>query len=233
MIAKPNAGPLPVVVLVSGRGSNLQALLQACQQGLPLDILAVICNQAGAPALALAKTHGIKTFILTKKDYPERSTYDQALAEIIDGMAPRLIVLAGFMRLLSTEFVNRYLGRLINIHPSLLPAFPGLDTHAKALAAGVHEHGASVHYVIPEVDAGPVIAQVRVPVKKDDTPESLSRRVLQQEHRLYPATLQLIWEGRVQWHEGKALLDGAALSRPLQLNSQGKAEFSNRDTAQF
>ncbi len=217
--------PLPVVILVSGRGSNLEALIAARDRGLPIAILAVICDHADAPALALARAQSIPTQVLSKAAHPDRTDYDAALARMIDALHPRLIVLAGFMRLLSTDFVNRYLGKLINIHPSLLPAFPGLHTHRRALEARVKEHGASVHFVIPAMDAGPIVSQVRVPVLANDTADTLAQRVLSQEHRLYPATLRLLWEARVQWHQGRVLFDGQVLESPLQLTAAENDHF--------
>ncbi len=204
---------LPIVILVSGRGSNLQAILQAvAAPALPIEIRAVISNRPDAPALALAQAAGVPTQTLDHTAYPDRQRFDAALQTAIDRHAPALVVLAGFMRILSPGFVNHYRGRILNIHPSLLPAYPGLDTHRRALKDGVHEHGASVHFVTPAVDGGPVVLQARVPVLPDDTAATLAARVLEQEHRIYPQALRWFAEGRLRLageppHE-YALLDG-------------------------
>ncbi|MFZ5473575.1 MAG: phosphoribosylglycinamide formyltransferase, partial [Pseudomonadota bacterium] len=152
---------MKAVILISGRGSNMEALLRA---GLPVEFTAVISNKPQAPGLAIARELGVKTAVLEHEGHPSRAAYDAKLAELIDAHQADLICLAGFMRILSDDFVNRYAGRLINIHPSLLPAFTGLDTHARALAAGVKLHGCTVHYVTPELDVGPIIVQAAVPV---------------------------------------------------------------------
>lgn len=186
---------MKVVVLISGRGSNMEALLRA---GLPVEFAAVISNKAEAKGLAVARELGVETAVVNHKDYPSREAYDAKLAEVIDGYGADLVCLAGFMRILSDGFVNRYAGRMINIHPSLLPAFTGLDTHARAIAAGVKLHGCTVHYVTPELDAGPIVVQAAVPVLEDDTPDSLGARVLEQEHRIYPLAVRWIAEGRVE-----------------------------------
>lgn len=183
-----------VVVLISGRGSNLRALLQA---ELPVAFACVISNRADAGGLAIAQAHGVPTQVLEHQGYADRAAYDGALARAIDAHAPDLVVLAGFMRVLTEDFVRRYQGRMINIHPALLPAFPGLNTHARALAAGVRVHGCTVHFVTPEVDAGPIIAQAAVPVRASDSVETLAARVLRQEHRLFPAVLRWFAQGRV------------------------------------
>lgn len=211
------AAALPVVILISGRGSNMQALLAARDQGLAIDVRAVISSDPEAPGLALARAAGVDTAVVPHRDYPDREQYDQALARCIDDYQPALVVLAGFMRILTPGLVNHYLGRMINIHPSLLPEFPGLNTHRRALEAGVQRHGASVHYVTPEVDGGPVVAQVSVPVLATDTPETLAARVLAQEHRLYVKVLQWIASGVVRWHDGIVLYQGKPLQTPVQI----------------
>ena len=172
---------MAVVVLISGRGSNLQAFLEA---GLPVS--AVICNVPGAAGLALAAQRGVPARVVPHKDFASREAFDAALAKEIDRFSPRLVALAGFMRLLTPGFVQRYRDRMLNIHPSLLPAFPGLDTHARALAAGVKLHGCSVHFVTAELDHGPIVAQAAIPVRRGDTAASLAQRVLRQEHVIYP-----------------------------------------------
>lgn len=209
-----------VVVLISGRGSNLGALLEA---DLPVHYACVISSRANAAGLDIAAARGVPTAVVAGRDYPERAAYDAALAARIDACAPDLVILAGFMRVLGEDFVRHYAGRMINIHPALLPAFPGLDTHARALVAGVRLHGCTVHFVTPEVDAGPIIAQAAVPVRADDTPDTLAARVLRQEHRLYPRVVRWFAEGRVMPRaDGRVALrldgdDGedAALVSPL------------------
>ena len=216
MSASSAARPLPVVILVSGRGSNMEAILEACAGGLAVEVRAVISNRADAPALAVAARYGVPTQVLSREQWPQRDAYDQALARAIDQFSPAYVVLAGFMRILTTAFVEHYAGRLINIHPSLLPAFPGLQTHQRALDAGAREHGASVHFVVAEVDAGPVIAQARVAVQVNETAQQLAQRVLAREHSLYPAVLALLQAGRVTWNGGKILFDQQPLTAPLQ-----------------
>jgi len=176
---------MSVVVLISGRGSNMQALLDA---GIPVS--AVISNEADAAGLAVAARRGVATGVVEHRRFATHEAFDAALAAEIDRHGPRLVALAGFMRVLTPGFVARYAGRLVNIHPSLLPEFPGLDTHARALAAGVKRHGCTVHFVTAELDHGPIIAQASVPVLPGDTPDTLAARVLQQEHQLYPRAIR-------------------------------------------
>jgi phosphoribosylglycinamide formyltransferase-1 len=183
-----------VVILISGRGSNMQALLAA---NLPVEFACVISNRPDAAGLVFAQKHGVATAVVDHKAYPDRIAFDAALAAEIDRHAPDVVILAGFMRVLTDDFVRRYAGRMINIHPALLPAFPGLHTHARALQAGVKLHGCTVHYVTPEVDGGPIIVQAAVPVLADDTPASLAARVLRQEHRIFPQAVAWIAAGRV------------------------------------
>jgi phosphoribosylglycinamide formyltransferase-1 len=185
-----------IVILISGRGSNMEALVRAASaEHWPARIAAVISNRPDAAGLAFAAAHGITTAVVPSKDYPNRNAFDAALQAVIDAFAPDLLVLAGFLRILTPEFVGHYAGRMVNIHPSLLPAFPGLDTHRRALESGVGEHGATVHIVTAELDHGPILAQVRVPVLPGDTAETLAARVLEQEHLLYPqAVLRCIEE---------------------------------------
>jgi phosphoribosylglycinamide formyltransferase 1 len=210
------AGKLPVVVLISGRGSNLQALLDAARSGeLPIEIRAVISNRPGVQGLERARAAGVRTEVLDHTQFPDRRGFDAALQTLIDSHAPGLVIMAGFMRILTPELVEHYTGRMINIHPSLLPAFPGLDTHRRALEAGVPEHGASVHFVTDEVDGGPVIVQARVPVLGGDTPERLAARVLEQEHRIFPLAARWYAEGRLRLQAGRVVLDGCALSEPV------------------
>jgi phosphoribosylglycinamide formyltransferase 1 len=213
------ASPLPLVVLLSGRGSNFQALLRAIRAGrLHAEIRAVISNRPEAAGLAIADQAGISTAVVNHRDYGDRESYDAALQTTIDVHDPALVVLAGFMRILTPAFVHHYEGRLINIHPSLLPCFRGLDTHARALREGVREHGASVHFVTEELDGGPVFLQARVPVLPGDTAELLAQRVLKEEHRLYPAAVELIASGRIRWQDHRAWFDGKPLEKPLLLD---------------
>jgi phosphoribosylglycinamide formyltransferase-1 len=198
------------VILISGRGSNMEALLRA---DLPVEFAAVISNRPEAGGLAIARDLGVDTVVLDHRRYGDRAAFDAALAEEIDRRGAELVCLAGFMRVLTAGFVQRYHGRMLNIHPALLPAFPGLDTHARALAAGVKLHGCTVHFVTPEVDAGPIVVQAAVPVRDDDTPERLAARVLVQEHRIYPMAVRWFAEGRLRWTaDGRVRLD--ALSQP-------------------
>jgi phosphoribosylglycinamide formyltransferase-1 len=209
-------GRLPVVVLISGRGSNLKAILDATASGLPAEVRCVISNRPGAGGLTHAAGAGVPTEVVDHTRFANREAFDAALTQAIDRHSPALVALAGFMRVLGPEFVRHYRGRLINIHPALLPAFPGLDTHRRAIEAGVPEHGASVHFVTEEVDAGPVILQARVPVLPGDTPEVLAARVLEQEHRIYPEAVRWFAEGRVRLEGTRVLLDG----RPVDLPSR-------------
>ena len=206
MSGSPRGG---VVVLVSGRGSNLQAIINAITHGeLAAEIRAVISSEPDAPALARARTAGISTHVINRRDFPTRDQFDHALMQRIEAYQPRLVVLAGFMRILGKAFIDHYTGRLINIHPSLLPAFPGLDTHERALQSGAKVHGASVHFVTHEVDGGPVIIQAAVPVLPDDVPETLAERVLMEEHRIYPLAIGWFLSGRLSIENQRVLLDG-------------------------
>ena len=208
--------PLAVVVLISGRGSNLQALIDAAaQRRMHAELRAVISNDARAAGLTRAAAAGLHTLIVEHRAFASRQAFDDALARCIDAFTPALLVLAGFMRVLTPRFVQHYPGRLINIHPSLLPLFPGLDTHRRALAAGVLEHGASVHFVTPQLDGGPVIAQARVPVHPGDDPDALAARVLEREHQLLPTVVEWFARGRITLgaHD-QILFDGQALLEP-------------------
>ncbi len=188
---------LPIVVLISGSGSNLQSIIDAAREDLPVTIRAVISNKLDAYGLTRAHEAGIATEVLDHKEFPDRESYDAALQHLIDNYQPGLVVLAGFMRILTDDFVRHYAGRMMNIHPSLLPKYRGLNTHARAIEAGDSEAGCTVHFVTPELDAGPPILQARVPVHPDDSPESLAARVLEQEHRIYPEAIRLFAEGKV------------------------------------
>ncbi len=192
-----------IVILISGRGSNMEAVVRAARsEGWPARVAAVISNRADAGGLAFAAAHGIPTAVVPSKNYPDRASFDAALQHEIDRFAPDLVVLAGFMRILTAPFVAHYEGRMLNIHPSLLPAYPGLDTHRKALEAGEREHGATVHFVTAELDHGPMVAQARVPVLPGDTEDSLAARVLAEEHKLYPYAVRLFIEDRLSIEQG-------------------------------
>ncbi|MEG0968749.1 MAG: phosphoribosylglycinamide formyltransferase [Pseudomonas sp.] len=202
-----------VVVLLSGTGSNLQALIDSVRTGdSPVRIRAVISNRADAYGLQRARDAGIDTAVLDHKAFEGREAFDAALVELIDGYQPQLVVLAGFMRILSGGFVRHYQGRLLNIHPSLLPKYKGLHTHQRALEAGDTEHGCSVHFVTEELDGGPLVVQAVIPVELDDTPERLAHRVHSQEHQIYPLAVRWFAEGRLRLGEHGALLDGQPLA---------------------
>ncbi len=192
-----------VVALISGRGSNMQALLDA---GIPLA--AVISNRPDAKGLALAAARGVPTRVVDHRAFPSREAFDEALAREIDRFEPSLVVLAGFMRVLTPAFVERYAGRMLNIHPSLLPAYPGLETHARALAEGAKEHGCTVHFVTSQLDHGPIVIQAKVRVHPGDTPEVLAARVLRQEHVIYPRAVRWFLEGKLQIRDGKVFVQG-------------------------
>ncbi|MGK0674317.1 MAG: phosphoribosylglycinamide formyltransferase [Halothiobacillaceae bacterium] len=183
-----------IVVLISGQGSNLQALIDAERRGElgGGHIVAVISNRADAFGLERARKAGIPTEVIRHEDFPERADFDAALMDRIDTYRPKLVVLAGFMRILTPAFVHHYAGHLINIHPSLLPKYPGMNTHARAIEAGEAEHGATVHFVTEDVDAGPIILQGRVPVLPNDTPQTLQQRVHTIEHQIYPAAVRML-----------------------------------------
>ncbi len=204
-----------VVCLISGRGSNLEAILRAAhvehwESDAGLRVAAVLSDRPGVRGLQVARDAGVPTLVLDHANFPSRPLFDQALADRIDAHEPSLVVLAGFMRVLTPAFVTRFRGRLLNIHPSLLPAFPGLHTHRRALQAGVRLHGATVHFVSDELDGGPIIAQAAVPVKPDDSEASLAARVLQQEHVLLPRCVRWVGTGRVRLQDGRIVLNGVA-----------------------
>ena len=218
-----NNRPLSIVVLISGRGSNLQSIVDATAGGeLPVEIRAVISNVPGALGLERARQAGIEAVTLDHRRFEDRESFDAALARLIDRYHPGLVVLAGFMRILTPGFVEHYRGRMLNIHPSLLPAFQGLHTHARAIEAGATEHGASVHFVTEELDGGPVIAQARVPVLPGDDPDTLAARVLEQEHVLYPAVIRWFAEGRLELRDGEVWMDGKPLERPVRIAASGE-----------
>ena len=209
------------VVLISGRGSNLSAILKATQSpDYPATIVGVVANKAEAPGLQLARDAGILTSVVPNDDYADRASYDQALQVAVDAYQPDLVILAGFMRILTPGFVTHFQNRMINIHPSLLPSFTGLQTHQRALDAGVRLHGCTVHFVTAELDHGPVVIQAAVPVLDGDDEDSLSARILRYEHQIYPQAVRWFAEGKLSLVAGKVriaaeLQDKAALVSPL------------------
>jgi phosphoribosylglycinamide formyltransferase-1 len=205
------------VVLISGRGSNMVALAQAGLEGrIPARVTAVISDRADAPGLERARELGIPASVVPPAGHSGRAAYGVALAAAVDAAAPGLVALAGFMRILDGGFVRRYEGRMLNVHPSLLPAYPGLHTHRRVLEAGDRVHGCTVHFVTEELDAGPAVIQARVPVLPGDTEASLSARVQRWEHRIYPEAVAWFAEGRLRWQDRTAWLDGRRLERPVQ-----------------
>ncbi len=207
-----------LVVLISGRGSNLQAILdQAASGELPADVVAVISNRPGVLGLERARRAGVPALELDHKNFADRSSFESALIESIDRYQPDLVILAGFMRVLTAGFTDHYRGRIFNIHPSLLPKFRGLHTHERVLAAGETEHGASIHFVTAELDGGPVIVQARVPILPGDDPDTLAARVLEQEHRLYPQAIRWFAAGRLRLDGERVWFDGQPLEMPLRL----------------
>jgi len=216
------AEKLRIVVLISGSGSNLQSIIDACASGtIGGEVVAVISNRADAYGLQRARRAGIPTEVLEHGAYPDRESFDQALAKQIDRYNPELLVLAGFMRILTPDFVRHYAGRMLNIHPSLLPHFQGLHTHRRALEARHELHGASVHFVTEELDGGPLILQAEVPVLQDDNESRLAERVLEQEHRIYPTVIQWFAQGRLHLDpEQGVLLDNDLLREPVRWPAQ-------------
>ena len=215
-------GPLRIAVLASGRGSNLAALVAARDAGtLPVEIAGVFSDRAGAGALEIARAAGIAATALSPREHYDRLAFDEALFAAVDSVQPGLIVCAGYMRIIEPSVVERVVGRMLNIHPSLLPAYPGLRTHERVLRAGDRVHGASVHFVTPELDGGPVVAQARIDVRDGDTPESLARRLLPQEHRLLVACVGLFARRALAPTPFGVALDGALLEAPLRLAADG------------
>lgn len=199
-----------VAVLISGRGSNMVALIEAAKDSsFPAEIVLVVSNDPAAQGLQRAAASNIATAVVDHKKFgKDREAFERALQHQLESFKIELVCLAGFMRLLTPWFVKQWEGRMLNIHPALLPAFKGLDTHARAIEAGVKEHGATVHFVVPEMDAGPIVAQGAVPVLSDDTEATLAARVLEVEHRIYPQALRLLAEDRVRVENGRCLIDG-------------------------
>jgi phosphoribosylglycinamide formyltransferase-1 len=201
-----------IVILISGRGSNMEAIVRA---GLPAEIAAVMSNRAEAAGLKVAAEAGLSGQVVDERGFPAREAFEAALADAIDRHSPDLIALAGFMRVLGADFVRRYSGRMINIHPSLLPAFPGLHTHRRALQEGVKLHGCTVHFVTPQVDHGPIIIQAAVPVRAGDTEATLAARVLRQEHRIYPLAIRWFVERRLVVENGLVRVNGAEANQSI------------------
>jgi phosphoribosylglycinamide formyltransferase-1 len=211
---------LSAVVLISGGGTNLQALIDAVEAGqLDITIRAVLSNRPDAYGLTRAREAGIETRCIAHESFEDRDAFDAALAEAIAGLEPDIIILAGFMRILSADFVARFEGRILNIHPSLLPKYPGLNTHQRALDAGDAWHGVTVHFVTAELDGGPPIIQARVPILPGDDADTLAARVLEVEHRIYPEAVRLLASGRLEWREHRACVDGEPLEMPLQFEA--------------
>ncbi len=205
--------PIGLVVLISGNGSNLQAIIDAIAAGeIPAQIRAVISNNPDAYGLERARRAGIPVEVVDHRAYPDRESYDRALQAVIDRYRPDLVVLAGFMRILTPAFVEHYAGRMLNIHPSLLPRYQGLDTHRRVLEAGDSVHGVSVHFVTPELDSGPIVLQAEVPVEPGDTEADLARKVHAEEHVIYPRVIRWFAEGRLKLDGDRVLLDGQPMS---------------------
>ncbi|WP_173931321.1 phosphoribosylglycinamide formyltransferase [Chelativorans sp. Marseille-P2723] len=200
-----------VAILISGRGSNMGALIRAAEDtGYPAEIAAVISDKADAPGLRIASAAGIRSVAVPRADFPDKAAHEKAIEEALAASRAELVCLAGFMRLLSAGFVERWQGRMLNIHPSLLPLFPGLSTHRRALQSGMRIHGCTVHFVTHEMDSGPIIAQAAVPVLPGDTEDTLSARVLEQEHQLYPLALALVASGKARIKGGRTIYAATA-----------------------
>jgi phosphoribosylglycinamide formyltransferase 1 len=208
--------PLRLTILISGRGSNMTAIARACLAGeINARVVSVISDRAEAAGLLAARDLGAATATVLREPGTSVAVFERELTASIDASQPQVIALAGFMRILSAPLVERYLGRLLNVHPALLPAYPGLHTHRRVLDAGDSEHGASVHFVTPELDAGPVVLQSRLWVRPQDTEAELAARVLRTEHIIYPRVLSWVAQQRLKWHDGAAWLDGARLDTPM------------------
>ena len=198
------------VILISGRGSNMEALIGAAKDlDFPARIVSVISNKTDAAGLAFARRNSIEALAIPHKCFETRESHDDAIDAALEAAGAEIVCLAGYMRIMTPGLIEKWAGKMINIHPSMLPAFPGLHTHARAIEAGVSEHGCTVHFVTPGVDEGPVISQAKVPVLPGDTPDTLSARVLIEEHRLYPAALRLVAQGKVRMEDGRAVFETA------------------------
>jgi phosphoribosylglycinamide formyltransferase 1 len=208
--------PLRLAILISGRGSNMSAVAQACSEGrIGARVTLVAADRADAGGLELARGLGIETAAVPRERFADRATFEQTLDSTLTKAGFDVLALAGFMRVLSPEFTTRHAGRILNIHPSLLPKYRGLHTHQRVLEAGDREHGASVHFVTAELDGGPIVLQSRVPVQPGDTEATLSARVLKTEHVIYPKVIGWLAEGRLQWRDNRPWLDGQPLERPI------------------
>jgi phosphoribosylglycinamide formyltransferase 1 len=206
--------PLPIAVLISGYGSTLQAIIDAIiLQSLPVRVVVVVSSNENAYGLIRAQQAGIPTEIISSKNYPDKQAYDHALCEVLANYQPKLICLAGFMRILGREFIQKFPQQIINIHPSLLPHYPGLNTYQQALSAGDKFHGTTVHVVTEELDSGPILAQVQTSIEPDDTIDTLKAKVQGLERQLYPKIIELIAKGRLQFHDNYVILDGQRLSQ--------------------
>jgi phosphoribosylglycinamide formyltransferase-1 len=214
-VGEPGAR-LPVAILISGRGSNMQAIARRAASGeLPVEVRVVVSDQPTAPGLAIAREMGLETQVLSPREFADRPGYDRALVDLLSRYRPGLIVLAGFMRILTPPFIHAFAGRILNIHPSLLPKYRGLHTHRRVLEAGDKVHGVSVHFVTEELDGGPIIAQARVDVQPGDDVDTLSARVQREEHRIYPKVIDWFARGRLELRDGHVWLDGRALDAPV------------------
>ncbi|HEX7013828.1 MAG TPA: phosphoribosylglycinamide formyltransferase [Steroidobacteraceae bacterium] len=214
-VGEPGAR-LPVAILISGRGSNMQAIARRAASGeLPVEVRVVVSDQPTAPGLAIAREMGLETQVLSPREFADRTSYDRALVDSLSRYRPGLIVLAGFMRILTPPFIHAFAGRILNIHPSLLPKYRGLHTHRRVLEAGDKVHGVSVHFVTEELDGGPIIAQARVDVQPGDDVDTLSARVQREEHRIYPKVIDWFARGRLELRDGQVWLDGRALDAPV------------------
>lgn len=213
---------LPIAILISGRGTNMRVIAERAAAGsLPVDVRVVITDQPAAEGLRTAAAMNIATRVLAPRDFPDRASYDQALVPLLAEYGPKLIVLAGFMRILTPHFIGAYAGRILNVHPSLLPSYRGLHTHRRVLESGEKLHGVSIHFVTEELDGGPVIVQTEVPVQPEDSEMTLSARVQRSEHRIYPQAIDWFARGRLLLKDGRAWLDGKPLAAPLREPAQG------------
>lgn len=222
--SRASGGPLPVAILISGRGSNMRVIAERAAAGaLPIDVRVVVSDQAQAAGLATAASMGIDARVLSPRDFPDRAAYDAGLVQLLAPYQPQLIILAGFMRILSSVFIDAFAGRILNVHPSLLPKYRGLHTHRRALEAGDPVHGVSIHFVTQELDGGPLVSQALIDVRPGDTPESLSSRVQPQEHRIYPQAIEWFATGRLRLQDGRVWLDGRPLDQPVIVDARGEA----------
>ncbi len=218
-----NSPSCRTAILISGSGTNLQAFIDAVDsEGLPLELIAVVSNVSTAYGLERARRAGIQTIVIDHREFASREAFDREIISALDPLRPELLILAGFMRILSADFVRHYRGRILNIHPALLPKYPGLDTHARAIKAGDAEHGSTVHVVTEELDGGPRLLQGKLAIRPDDTPESLAKRVQKIEHRIYPLAAGWFAERRVSVSEAGIALDGESLKEPVVMDFSGE-----------